>query len=529
MVISVNSHEGKPTSSDANQTGDQLPQRSCLNDESSETSTLLTTRLTTTQQKQQAAAEGEENTKDETNFSGSKVLNFFENEKIQDIFPVEDSQKFFHSPRSHTNDHTTSTTNVVCFPHKSTQIIVEQRRPSTTVVKHYRKEDVQNNIVKPVMISNEKGSSETVRREKAGESSQLFLKKKMFKRGLKSDHVKDLLMMQLDLIGHQQLKIMEKDKQIISLQNEKEQLEAKLSRMERRISVQKRHHLEISASQEEAGNLSLTTRSRIVSSPLVKSAIVPSSTISKKTESDKNLLSDKLNTLPVTVTSCNDKGFCFENFLRTNVTYLDPPIKKRICLNTCFKKDEIKIEKLEERKVPVPPWRIINQKPIEVSEEINLEGLEDTSDAAYDKRHSKPEQEEKRRKRWDLQQARQQRQHEMLVQKYMERQKDKLQGNPGDFLSPSNQSKQSINSSSNNTVDTLIKESDSVYAVEVTEIVPVCAFGYPLPSLVQRELELPWFNIAKREVQLRTAKERLMTRSKKKAIMTQKKRRSCRT
>ena len=95
--------------------------------------------------------------------------------------------------------------------------------------------------------------------------------------------------------------------------------------------------------------------------------------------------------------------------------------------------------------------------------------------------------------------------------------------------SKSKQNNNKDNNSISNTIETLVKEGDSVYAVEVTEIVPVCAFGYPLPSIAPRELELPWFNIAKREVQLRTAREKLVTRSKKKAIMTQKKRRSCRT
>ena len=452
---------------------------------------------------------------------------------------VEDTEKFFDAPQSHTGDtaalnyagrevvQTLKTkdnnyeTDFPLVPDNDNMVMImpsKEQKSTLSPAKDTLPQKPENKVTGVEMIKQQQQPLLTT-----------VGKQRTFKMGINPTHVKELLMMQLDLIGHQQLKIMEKDKQIISLQSEKEQLEAKLSRMERRISIQKRHHLEMSASQEESGGSisSLATRSRVNSLPLPKSPLVASSSnVSKKLENDNKSIAIDKNTLPVTVTSCNDKGFCFENFLRTNVTYLDPPIKKRLCL-----KDKVKVEKVQGNHVPVPPWRVIEPTKCVESNDIDLENVEDTSDTAYDKRHSKPEQEEKRRKRWDLQQARQQRQHEMLVQKYMERQKGKLQGCTGDFLSPSKQSKQNNNKDNpSNAIETLVKEADSVYAVEVTEIVPVCAFGYPLPSLAPRELELPWFNIAKREVQLRTAREKLeLRKSKKKAIMTQKKRRSCRT
>ena len=445
-------------------------------------------------------------------------------EITEDVSHIEESEKYFDAPESYVNeglDRGVSPKGDLVLTTCSKLAAEQQQQQNQQIQQQPSSISTAIDVLPPKTEEKRKVAIEIKEQQKP----LPMVEKRTFKMGINSNRLKDLLMMQLDLIGHQQLKIMEKDKQIISLQNEKEQLEAKLSRMERRISIQnKRHQLEISGSQEETGgNLSLATRSRVISSPLLKSPLVVSS-ISKKSETDsKSIAADKLNTLPVTVTSCNDKGFCFENFLRTNVTYLDPPIKRRLC-----SLDKVKVEKVEGKHVPVPPWRLIEPKNVE-SIEIDIDNFEDTTDAAYDKRHSKPEQEEKRRKRWDLQQARQQRQHEMLVQKYMERQKGKLQGCTGDFLSPSKSSKQCNINNTNNAVDTLIKEGDSVYAVEVTEIVPVCAFGYPLPSLTPRELELPWFNIAKREVQLRTARERLVTRSKKKAIITRKKRRSCRT
>jgi len=333
---------------------------------------------------------------------------------------------------------------------------------------------------------------------------------KCFEVGFKANQLKELLVMQLDLIGHQQLNIVEKDKQIIMLKSEKEQLQARLSRMERRISVQKRHHTFELASEESSSTL---TRSK-VASPSLKSPIVTQVTQKKLIENSAD--NKAVSLAPVTITSCNDKGFCFENFLRTNVAYLDPPFKRLLCNKKEASKTDDNI-----KKVPVPPWRAIDQDSNAIiNEETAIE--EDTSDVAYDKRHSKPEQEEKRRKRWDLQQARQQRQHEMLVQRYIDRQKKgSSQGKSGDFSSANKQLKQT------SAIDSLSKGSDGIYALDVTEIVPVCAFGYPLPSLTPRELDIPWFNIAKREVQLRNAKQKQVTRSKRKvrsSIVTQRRR-----
>jgi len=103
---------------------------------------------------------------------------------------------------------------------------------------------------------------------------------KCFEVGFKANQLKELLVMQLDLIGHQQLNIVEKDKQIIMLKSEKEQLQARLSRMERRISVQKRHHTFELASEESSSTL---TRSK-VASPSLKSPIVTQVTQKKLIE-----------------------------------------------------------------------------------------------------------------------------------------------------------------------------------------------------------------------------------------------------
>lgn len=320
---------------------------------------------------------------------------------------------------------------------------------------------------------------------------------------IKPDKLAGLVLLQLDLIEQQQQSIYKKDKQIISLKNEKEQLEARLSRMERRISVvQKKHSIELAATPSHDEVLKQKSTILPLKSPS-EMVLTPSN---KKTNFPVDNLTDKVNLIPITVTSCNDKDIIFDNFLRTNVNYLESRL------------DRSHVNKTDKSaKVPVPPWKLLRDKNDFDFQQVvqDDEVLEDISDSAYEKRHSKPEQEEKRRKRWDLQQARQQRQHEILVQRYNEReQKGKSQNNQN--ISKENTTSK-VTSPRGKVSESICKDSDEFMAIEISEIVPVCAFGYPVPCLPSRELDLPWFSIAKREVQLRKAKQKHILKAKKRS------------
>lgn len=65
-----------------------------------------------------------------------------------------------------------------------------------------------------------------------------------------SERLKEMMLLQLDLIQHQQEQIMKKDKQLLSLKQEKESLKVRLDRMERRLSLLK-HKKESSQSDTD--------------------------------------------------------------------------------------------------------------------------------------------------------------------------------------------------------------------------------------------------------------------------------------
>ena len=76
--------------------------------------------------------------------------------------------------------------------------------------------------------------------------------------------------------------------------------------------------------------------------------------------------------------------------------------------------DEVKVTKKmvpEKDNVSVPGWRILK-----IPTGFSMEGTENLDDDIFHKRHQKPEQEEKRRKRWDMQRMREQSLYERLQQ-----------------------------------------------------------------------------------------------------------------
>lgn len=300
------------------------------------------------------------------------------------------------------------------------------------------------------------------------------------KGGLKEEQqLKRLVSLQLGLIEHQQSSIMRKDRQIISLKSEKDQLEARLGRMERRLALQKRHSLDPDEFPIKSKSSGAVSR---ISTPTSYSSKNPTIT-----EADKNAPA-----LPVNVNSRSDRNFRFSSYLRTNKAFLHMSTKLNLKVDDIAVKDE----ETEKSVVSVPPWKLVahQDKPV-----ITGDNEEDISNDAFARRHLKPETEEKKRKRWDLQHLRQQRHHEMLSRKYNERQINKTQAKTA-----------SCNSVSN----TLDRDPSNVMAIEISDIVPVCAFGRPLPAVEVKEMELPWFSIAKREVQLRSSKERVSKRLK---------------
>ena len=131
--------------------------------------------------------------------------------------------------------------------------------------------------------------------------------------------------------------------------------------------------------------------------------------------------------------------------------------------STSLKDDEINLE--------IPNWTIK-----EYTGSYSIEGIEDLSDEVFLKRHQKLEIDEKRRKKWDVQRIREQRTIERLKRRHC---KQEILENVETVETESN-------------LCSFFPAADSIKFIEITDDLPVQAFGETIPLLQPTEFTLPW-------------------------------------
>nr|XP_033774234.1 male-specific lethal 1 homolog [Geotrypetes seraphini] len=354
--------------------------------------------------------------------------------------------------------------------------------------------------------------------------------------------LKQIVLLQLDLIEQQQQQLQAKEKEIGELQAERDTLLARIERMERRMqlvkkdSVKEKHRLcqghdvedkngtEVperchNACQQETlemyqlptpkplscGRSGKGHKRKLVCGNLerktpVKKLAADFSKLKTKTIKHSSLKDEPCNSLPETVckrelrsketperiksqvdiplksttplkghgTLPKDKGYVSEAeelpYLATTEMYLccwhePPPSPLR---EPSPKKEE---------NVAIPSWR---EQPVEPLRDIIPSDVpENLEDNVFFKRHSKLELDEKRRKRWDIQRIREQRILQRL-QLRMYKRKGIQESEPE--------------------ITSFFPEPDDVESLVITPLLPVVAFGRPLPKLTPQNFELPWLD-----------------------------------
>ncbi|GFS17582.1 male-specific lethal 1-like 1 [Elysia marginata] len=333
--------------------------------------------------------------------------------------------------------------------------------------------------------------------------------------------LKDLLLSQLELIQFQQEELNKKDREIKSLHSAKDTLQCRLERMERRLSIMKqreelheRHNVLLQSSKtsvqaaptlasksiNEVSKVDLKDKRRRGQSSHIsqrkrhRKSFHDRHSASTTHKNDLKEVSDSDNEENDDTSEGSDsagdaesgsesdssekqeKGNHFEN--RSNspdsqdLKEIDYPIMQTDVLyhlyypkHACPSSPDAK--RLQEQlEVETPSWRL---KPL--TNMYQLEGTENITDEAYYKRHQKFEQEEKRRKRWDLQRIR-----ELRVCEKLERQKEEEMRASQDEAD----------------METFLPSVQDLKHIEITESVPVMAFGQPLPYICPAEFEIPW-------------------------------------
>ncbi|XP_060517330.1 uncharacterized protein LOC132696492 [Cylas formicarius] len=113
----------------------------------------------------------------------------------------------------------------------------------------------------------------------------------------------------------------------------------------------------------------------------------------------------------------------------------------------------------------VPRWRVKLYTSC-----YTMEGTENLDDEVYNKRHLRLEIDERRRKRWDVQRIREQR----VIEKLKQRHEKGLSGSKSD--------------DNHEGLFSLWPRMEDIKYIEITEELPVTAFGYPIPKIFPRKM-----------------------------------------
>ncbi|XP_026207548.1 male-specific lethal 1 homolog isoform X2 [Anabas testudineus] len=330
--------------------------------------------------------------------------------------------------------------------------------------------------------------------------------------------LRQIVLLQLDLIEQQQQQLQTKDKEIDELKADKETLLARIERMERRLQLTRKDpprdkrlfqplepwtpdkgdmwDLDIEESPQSnpatplpfsRGGKGQKRKSCFGDAKVQKSRGKSAKLSPQKPEiqpgspSQRELRSKETPEKTVPLRSGPERDMllpCKEEpelscqmedlpFMSTTEMYLccwnQPPLSP--LRETSPKKEE---------EVAIPSWRENYIEPLDDDDDDDsLNPAEPLDDSVFLKRHSKLELDEKRRKRWDIQRIREQRMFQRLQQR-MNRKKVVQETEPE--------------------LSSFYPDTEDVETIVITPFLPVVAFGRPLPKLAQENFELPWLD-----------------------------------
>ena len=260
-----------------------------------------------------------------------------------------------------------------------------------------------------------------------------------------SQNIRRILLLHLNLIQDQQEKILTQERELITLQQEKSVLQSKLQRIQRRLSKCTSEYQKDSP------------RSLLV--PFAKSVkLVTNIPVTSPSRELKRTSLKKLKKSP------NSSS---ELELRTIIPYLTYSITSYS--SNVASSNLVLHSPLPETQLELPSFMTYTVQQSVLNYSFPFENLSDTT---FLKRHKKPEECEKRRKRWDIQRFR-----ELNLQKR----------NPNDSCLE----KKSLSLSLNSKSSTLFTYNPiQLEKIEVADTVPIFAFGRSLPAILPKQFEL---------------------------------------
>ncbi|XP_076223930.1 male-specific lethal 1 homolog [Nomia melanderi] len=368
-------------------------------------------------------------------------------------------------------------------------------------------------------------------------------------------HLKELLLLHLDLIQQQSEQIVTKDKLLAALRQENETLKLRLERMDRRVNLQKlrSENNENSITSEHIG---------ACSPPSINSVNVPSTseihrnvqaennnsqynesfkirlntsggitTVKQEPNDNQGKLEAKIETGsdirleweerkkrrsdPISLSGGNKRkrGVSCSSTISNDTS---STVQDKVLTHETTRKGDRKGKLLAKKQsfltteehyytaVGDPNYTLSLKEPSPMESDTSLEvpnwrvkiytscytmeGTENLDDEIFNKRHLKLENDERRRKRWDVQRIREQRHIEKLKQR-QERQNHQATCYNTNHTGPC------PSTIEEEAVSSLWPDMEHIQSLQVDAQLPVTAFGAPIPSFTPSEFSLPWSNM----------------------------------
>ncbi|XP_072390421.1 uncharacterized protein msl-1 [Diabrotica undecimpunctata] len=152
------------------------------------------------------------------------------------------------------------------------------------------------------------------------------------------------------------------------------------------------------------------------------------------------------------------------------LTSLEPYVTQSHEVNLGIPMIEVDVTECTEAALEVPRWRHKLYASC-----YTMEGTENLDDEVFNKRHMRLENDERRRKRWDVQRIREQR----VIEKLKQRQE---------------RAGLASKEEDNELVTSLWPKLEDIKFLEVSEELPVAAFGHPITKFDPCEFHVPWMD-----------------------------------
>lgn len=284
--------------------------------------------------------------------------------------------------------------------------------------------------------------------------------------------MKKFILSNINLIEELQSQLQERDSLIAKLLSENEGLKQRLQRYKHSKGSSKKSDFfkdSNNTNNNNNNNNNLPVNKNKPNDKKIESVALKDKRVSIDTSDDeifnKKPSEDSQESISIKLSSKN-------LFLMTNKPYVINDWK------ICDLEDEEIQKGFDDIHLEIPRWVEVDL-PTTPTNEIEDLPLEDVTDEAFLKRHLKYEVDERRRKKWDQQRIREQKNIERLRKRHLKEEYAEIA---------------SVSAKIPKTMKSFFPDIETIKFIQISDDLPISAFGEQIPKLQPKDFSLPWLS-----------------------------------